>query len=183
VFAARYPDAVAALVLIDSTDVGGMAAVPALLRRTLLSLPLLETGLGRALSAVGLLRLATDNLVSPPESVSKLPAALRPEAKALFVRESTLTTFYREQVALITRASETDDISLPSDLPLVVIAPAKGRAAASVREDQARLLALSRRSRLVLARNSGHYVHLDEPGLVAAEIEALLRGRRATSSP
>jgi pimeloyl-ACP methyl ester carboxylesterase len=81
--------------------------------------------------------------------------------------------------ALITRASETDDISLRSDLPLVVIAPAKGRAAARVRADQARLLALSRRSRLVLARDSGHYVHLDQPGLVAAEIEALLRGRRA----
>jgi len=49
--------------------------------------------------------------------------------------------------------------------------------------NQTELLRLSRRSRQVVARRSGHEVSLDEPELVVAAIRDVLLATRAPSPP
>jgi pimeloyl-ACP methyl ester carboxylesterase len=73
------------------------------------------------------------------------------------------------------------------DLPVVVLSRGRAGADSTVEQEHARnqteLLQLSRRSRQVIARRSGHEVSLDEPELVVAAIRDVLASARTLSPP
>jgi len=80
-------------------------------------------------------------------------------------------------------AKQAEAVTLPKHLPLVVItaaAPQPGRNPAILRywrDQHARMAQATSNGRLVVA-NTGHYVQLEQPSLVAREIQRLLKTLR-----
>ena len=202
VFAARHPDAVAGLVLIEpavpeewanpSSDQqaliargvrlcrygasaarhGLAAVVPALARAG-------ATGLARLLVRVlsrGGLRREDEGILAP---IWKLP----PEARAVLGHMWTQPKFFDalgSQIATLTESAAEVLRAAPGDLgdlPLAVVS--------SAQSDERRLQAdaalarRSRRGRHVLAPDSGHWVPLDAPHVVAEAIVAMVAEIRA----
>ena len=84
-----------------------------------------------------------------------------------------------EELARMHEDRLTDRTTL-GDLPLVVISRTVDTTALAIERDkqQQDLAALSRRGRHVVAPKSGHNVHLEDPALVAREINSIIAGVR-----
>ncbi|MGI5285698.1 alpha/beta fold hydrolase [Nonomuraea polychroma] len=166
VFADRWPDLTAGLVLIDVTDETAVDAMN-------LSRPLLATqftGYG-LLARAGLLRLAGDALV-PAEAT----AFARAHAPVVYGGRS-MDTARAEAWSGLESAAQVRATVRPGawgDRPVAVVVPA-GQPATAV--DRARrLAALSSRGRLVVAGTAEHYVQAFEPGLVIDTIREVAGG-------
>ena len=172
------------LVLIDPTDAESLNSLPGPLRHALLSLTLLPTGIGRALGAIGGVRLTFDmGAVTTPENVSKLPPDVRDEAQAQLLRAQTLKTLYREQFAVAASVPAITRARLSADLPLILVLPGLSKSEATLRSESSSTLELSDRSRLVLSPSDGHYVQLDQPDLIVELVVGLVQQARRTRLP
>ena len=174
-FAARHAGEVIGLVLVD-------AAHPAQLTR----LPALETAIGATaaqfealapLTTFGLLALMPGNIPDPGLG----PTAL--ENYRATVATGSYFAAAADETAMLADNLRGDDLVPLGDLPLAVISrgeSAAGNGAEEIawRALQHSLLSLSTQSRQVIAAQSGHYVHLDEPELVTEVVKAMLGARR-----
>lgn len=156
-FAARHPDDVAGLVLVDSSH-------PAELPRT-------TADGGRRMNGIAEASVRA-------HAASELPyvqasAFLNSRRKAVFAQMDELQHFADS-------AAEVAATGTLGELPLVVIARDPSAAGAAAREThwralQTELAALSSHGRLRLATDSGHEVHLARPDVVIDTVRSMLR--------
>ncbi|WP_171074216.1 alpha/beta fold hydrolase [Nonomuraea basaltis] len=167
VFAGRWPDLAAGLVLIDVTDENAADALN--LSRPLLAAQFTVNGL---LARTGLLRLSGEALV-PAEAT----APARVHASVVYGGRS-MDAARAEAWSVLDSAAQVRATVRPGawgDRPVVVIVPS-GQPAIAV--DQARrLAALSTRGRLMIAATAEHYVQAAQPELVIGAIRDVVAAR------
>jgi pimeloyl-ACP methyl ester carboxylesterase len=189
-FAATHPDDVAGLVLVDAPHPREwMEPGPEKLRRIRSGARLAR--LAGALAAIGalriLFRLAPRELVAAPEGsritslLGKVPGPMRPVLRSFWVREATLFSL----ASLIENApgsAELVDAATRSlgDRPLVVLTA--GNPSPDRVRDQEEVCALSSRGRHVVAAASGHWIPLEEPGLVVDAVREVVSEVRESQS-
>ncbi len=189
-FARRYPEASAGMVLVDTPEEGVIfrPAYPAYVRK-----------LGQVLDAarlaarLGLLRLVLP-LVSRPEG------GVTPEMNRIAIgfmaRPSFVRLMHQDMASLDTARAATEragGFGSLGDRPLVVITHSKpfpGPAASledGWMDGQKQLAALSTDSELQVAYKSNHMINLEEPELVVDAIRRVVtaarEGRRLSSAP
>jgi pimeloyl-ACP methyl ester carboxylesterase len=183
-FAARHPEEVAGLVLVDVPHPRKWADPDESERRRIERGARIARG-AAVLALFGLARIlfrlaGAGRLESLPGLLAKLPASERARIRSFWVRASTL----RALASLIEEAprsavlleSETGDLG---DRPLAVLT-ASDPTPERIRDQEVE----ARRSRLswhVIAEKSGHWIPLDEPELVVEAIrEVVSKARRGS---
>lgn len=194
VYAARHPDRVAAIVLVDSLYGDGLAQMPEpVIKAQARSISILR-GM-RALARVGVFRLAVGlGLARPPEPVLAYPSAARESALALGYGASHLDIAYRErlaQSATWTQAQKAGPVpevplavvmhGVPYDwLPLGVPKAVREQAEQTWRERQLEMANSVLDSTVIVAKQSGHAIPLEGPEVVVEAVDwaiaAALRG-------
>jgi pimeloyl-ACP methyl ester carboxylesterase len=201
IFAARHPQLMAGLVLVDPAhpedwvtpapkeqariDRGVALTRQALLACRLGVAPVISAlvGAGALDAARGLVNLITRGGLRADLDWLLAPLwKLTPEARRELRRHWTRARFFEalnSQIASVPlSAGETLAASSGGygDLPLVTISSTNPDAHRATRQNA--LAALSTRGRHVVAANSGHWIPLDEPGIVVAEVRRMVDDAR-----
>ena len=190
----RRPADIAGLVFVDGLSPSEWAAPDAAGRRVARGGHILAR-IGQGLAAIGLMRLLLARLASGAYGVPratlrsfgptvtaavervvgeviKLPPERLPEVRAHWSASGSYATMARHFGALIESSRQVLAVSSLGDLPIVAIAGAHHDPAGL--ERQRELARLSSRGRVVVAPRGGHWVHLDDPELVAGVIRQLM---------
>ncbi|SRR5579875_1228976 len=177
-YASRYPQEVAGLVLVDSTPEDLYLLQPDLAHATQHE----SRQLHRLswLAPFGVIRVALA-VGSHPAAHLNYPPEIRPVLQALFSQTRFLRETARAQAALAEGMSQVraSRSALPP-LPLVVLSQRSEtdfddpEAAAIWHRLQRDLLTLSPESQQIMAEESGHYIQLDQPELVIEAIKSLV---------
>jgi pimeloyl-ACP methyl ester carboxylesterase len=112
--------------------------------------------------------------------VQKLPVNLLPAVRAHWSGSRSFATMARHFGALVSSSREAATVTSLGDLPLVVIAGAHQDGVGL--ERQRALARLSSRGELVMASHGRHWVHLDDPDLVARVVQDVVMQARARKS-
>jgi pimeloyl-ACP methyl ester carboxylesterase len=199
-FAARQPQDVCGIVLVDPVSASEFLKMPAAERRRIgggVFLSHVGSGLARLGVVRACLNLLARGSTGVPRGVSrafgaeastvltrlvgevrKLPEEAWPAVRAHWSQPKCFTAMARHLTSLERSALEIQHSEERLKIPLTVITAASQPAAA--RAEQARLAALSTEGRQIISDHAGHWVHLDEPDLVVAAIRAMVdryRGR------
>jgi pimeloyl-ACP methyl ester carboxylesterase len=183
VYAGRFGDSLAGLVLVDPSEADPSEMAAARARATPRPRPWSVSGLIDLLPPLGwdrVKRLYRGDGVLPP-AVRRLPVGFRHRV----VIASSLDQLAAEQSELDSSPTSQVQASaavLPRNVPLVVITPADSSAPgqrtssdSQVRRDRHRKLAdASALGEQVLAERSGHMVHIDRPDVVSTVIRDLV---------
>ena len=173
-FAARYPETVLGLVLVDATPAATLLERQSGIRQPLLLVPPALTGLAALTQSAGLFQWAYENNLFPPfEALDPLPAQIRPQAEALYFRTRTLAASAVEQLYLGQSARLAVNLPLPDDLPVVAFISGLEGIAGMLPEIQAEFSSLTANSQVSILPNS-HYLHLERPDLVQRAIETMV---------
>lgn len=169
IFAARHPQDVAGLVLIDSTNAEDIVTYAPLLLKIVPS----DVGLASLIQKAGGLRLfgVAPSLLS--ESFAFLPADVIPAAQALSLRAGSFWVAYREMMLMPESAREAVQAGTLGDMPVIVFATSAEEDDSFPENYLEHFRALSTHSQ-VSAVDCGHYVHLERPELVLDAIRALV---------
>jgi pimeloyl-ACP methyl ester carboxylesterase len=168
-FAARYPESVVGVILVDSTNADDFVTYPTW---ALKIFPIQEVGVPAFLQNAGLLRLAGIKPTDISEYMGLLPANTIPAAFALALRADSVWVTYHEMMLMPESAREAVQAGNLGDLPVIaLITPAEedGSFPELYRE---RFLALSSNSRVDVI-DCGHYVHWEQPELVLEAIRGV----------
>jgi len=194
-FASRYPDEVAGMVLVDADHEDEWTDAYPEEHRTGLRLATRMMGVLAALARVGIPQLLVR--LKLPEPLARLPAEARATVRTHGFRPKTLRTIHREFLGLAETAREvrTQAGSL-DDLPLVVLrrgrpgptAPGVSRQMAErleqlAEESQEKLAALSTRGVLLVAEASGHEIPIEQPQRVVEAIRRVVEEIRSNGVP
>jgi pimeloyl-ACP methyl ester carboxylesterase len=192
--ARRRPADIAGLVIVDGLPPSEWAAPDAAGRRVARGGHVLAR-IGEGLAAFGLMRLLLARLASgaygAPRAtlrsfgptvtaavervvgeVVKLPPERLPEVRAHWSASGSFATLARHFGALIESSRQALAVASLGDLPIVAIAGAHHDAAGLARQRE--LARLSSRGRIVIAARGRHWLHLDDPELVAGVIRQLM---------
>ncbi|MBY0274477.1 alpha/beta hydrolase [Candidatus Binatia bacterium] len=188
VFAARHPEEVAAIVLIDGSHEDEVSKLPS---ETLAAAgPMIRViDLCALIAPLGLYRIAGRlGWLEPFHQFSKLPPETRRAAEAAALQSGFCASVLQEILMAPRSAAQAAAARIPSDIPLVVVTSdraredpdkdGQGSAFAALARD---LASMSSDSIIVPAHGSGHYIQLDRPQLVAETVvktvEAVRRNR------
>ncbi len=180
-FQTDYPDAVAGLLLIDSSHEDHPRRLGAVDRREG-TVGILKSAARRRASITGARRLAVALGLAPGFAV-EIARTAPPEdagaARAISLSARQNRAMVRELLVLAHGWGQPGSLG---SLPLVVLtaSPRPWRGWPVWAQMQDELAALSSDSEHVMARKAGHDVHLDEPDLVVQAIRALVRRCRPT---
>ncbi len=192
-YAAKHPEDVAGLVLLDPVLPSEWCDLPQE-RQRLLSYGVMLSRRGALLARLGIVRLTLTlaergarfipKLIAKVSSgkgsgvperligeVRKLPPDLLPAIKAHWCQPKSFAAM-ASYLALLPDACEQARHWPPLSVPLTIISA--GNATAAQIEEWDRLAAASPAGRHIRARTAGHWVHLDEPGLVLTAIRQTL---------
>jgi pimeloyl-ACP methyl ester carboxylesterase len=186
-FAARHPERVAGLVLVDSSHPEQLERLPEENRRELKAYARV-LGLARLLAPFGLVRLAAHlGLIRALDMYDVLQPALRAQARAI--------TFWSDMGMLQSELGSVPDSlrqvrsasTTLGDTPLFVLtAGAEDNrlfqlegAREAWMEMQRELAALSTNSKHIIAERSSHYIHVDQPELVVDAIRWVVEQARS----
>ena len=170
-FASRFPERIAGLVLIDATHEAQFERFEAAQISTL--------------APANNRRFVIANHYQIPAG---LPAAVKPIAQALALGPSAIDALYDELRNMRLSAHQVSLLSTLPNVPLIVLAH-DGRAIAH--SERARRMAeiwldlqqdLASRTpqgQFVVTANSGHYIHLDQPNIVIDAIRKVVETSRA----
>ncbi len=178
VYADRYPADVAALVLLDPTPVELMARLTPEARQAQLP-PAALFRLLQVLAPVGLPRLLA---LGTPYPWERLSPELTRQLKAIGFRSPAFTAVYEESRAFEASIMHAAARPLPTDLPLLVLV--RGRVMGPAEQDaagkaaQAELVGRSTNGALVVADDSGHFIHLERPDLVIGAVRRAVEAVR-----
>ncbi len=169
------PEEVVGMVLIETWGPKLLSPMPKDIEQ---SLPMLQTM--HLLAPLGVIRLL-DHIVPLSDTLQTghLPVEMQPVYRATYSDGEMWATMNAEYGAMNTSAAQTKDLGNLKDLPLVVIR-AETREVNDYPPDAAwdanlqNLAALSTRGKFIVAENSGHFVQLDQPGLVIETIEDII---------
>ena len=168
VFASDHPERAAGLVLVDASHEADTHEVPSMAR----FVPLLAT--------VGVLRLFG---VSFGGRVESLPPSVQRYALATRFRAAGYQAAADEIIHIPESVSEVRSSRRKLTIPVVVVTGARG-ADENWRQLQLDLTSLSERGCLMIARQSGHVISVDQPEVVVDAIRAIVdmaRGRNDVS--
>jgi len=167
VFASDYPQRAAGLVLVDGSHEDDVLDVPAMAR----FVPVLST--------FGVLRLLG---VSFGEPIDSLAPSVRPFAKATRFRTAGYNAAADEILHVRESAEEVRRSRRTLSIPILVVTGARGgdEKWRRLQQDQA---SLSERGCLIVARESGHVVAIDEPEIVVEAIRAVVETARGHDVP
>jgi pimeloyl-ACP methyl ester carboxylesterase len=185
-YAARHPDEVAGIVLVDVPHPRKWTRLDDAERKRI------EGGVraarrGAFLARFGLVRLlfrllAARRIESLPGLLSKLPDAHRAAIRGFWVRPSTLRALASliEETPRSAVLVESASLDLGNRPLAVLTASSPSRERARDQEEETRK---SRRSRHIVAERSGHWIPLEEPELVVEAIrEVTAEARRLLAS-
>lgn len=166
-FAAAYPHDVIGIVLVDPTD-------PEAIRAAGYPWPaIVQSRIQGILGELGVVRLFGRTLV--PSAVGASPPSEVLDAVPIVYGPQSQATAVAELDASVTSADEVlaaDATGYLANLPLVVISSADDSNPARAANE--RLAHLSLQGRHLVATKGGHYVHYDDPQLVADAIRDLV---------
>jgi pimeloyl-ACP methyl ester carboxylesterase len=193
-YAARHPDQVGGLVLVDPPTewIEGAPERARLLRRAIQA-----SAIGAFLARVGVVRaslaLLTGGLPGVPRTmvkalgprasgtlerlvgeVRKLPPELYPVVKELWCQPKCFRSMAEHLAVLEREGSIIGVASPPPDVPVVVISG--GHQPASEIDAHRRLAAASPRGRHLVAAKSGHWILFDEPEIIVDAVRGLIGG-------
>lgn len=169
IFAARHPQEVAGLLLIDSTNAEDILTYSPVL----LGLVPMEVYAGSLLQKAGLLRLTGLDSQVLSEAFLYLPAEVHPPARALYLTAGSLWITAVEMSGMVASAREAVAAGPLGDIPLIAYVTPAEEDGSLPDQYLERFQALSTRSQ-VEKIDCGHYVHLERPELVLAAIKRLL---------
>jgi pimeloyl-ACP methyl ester carboxylesterase len=201
-YASRYPQNVAGLVLIDPALLLEWAQ-PNTKRTQMLQRGVRLSRRGATLCRAGVVRLALSlaaggsrwlpGAISRASSgrgssvinrmigeVRKMPSEYWPAIQSHWSRPECFESMAQHLEALPAMAKEVASTRTPGDLPVVVISGAHSDPAAL--EEHRGIARLSPRGKHVIAAAGGHWVHLDEPETVLREIREMIDHVRAGSA-
>ena len=181
VYAHRYPDELAGLVLVDAAHEGQRERVP---RRPLVARLIDEVRWRRMYlyplgARLGLMRL----LKRPNGIIDALPQEVQPIATSVGLRSRAYDWIVTEAAAIKESEEQARHAGSLGALPLVVVSahvrsapPGLSIAQADHlwQEMQEELATLSTQSTRIVAEGSGHVIHLDQPDLVVEAIRSLV---------
>ena len=133
--------------------VGGSRALPKLLSR-------LSSGKGHSVS---------ERLVG---EVRKLPQELWPAVRSHWCKPEAFESMARHLESLPSTAAAVGNVRPLGSIPVTVISG--GHLTSQGHAEHAAIAASSTRGRHIVVRESGHWIHLDAPHLVADEIRAII---------
>jgi len=186
-FAQLWPGEVAGLVLVDPARPEEWSPLSAVQRHRL-AVAVRLSRRGAVLARIGLVRLAVRLFLSGsrrlPQAIGrftsgrgapvinriagelgKLPRELWPTIAAQWSNPKSFLGMAAHLEALPASAAEMQDASLPPEIPVTVLTA--GRDAPVPGES---IFSIAPHARHIIAAESGHWIHLDQPDLVVAEI-------------
>ncbi|MFN8384688.1 MAG: alpha/beta hydrolase [Anaerolineales bacterium] len=172
-----YPDEIVGMMLIETWSPQLFSPAPDVIMQ---SIPLANTL--NKLAPLGQIRLWGELGVLPVESIFQtqlIPTELQPAYKAAYYDGKLWNAMSEEYSAMNESGVQTQNLASLGDLPLVVIKagihPADDYPPADVWDaTQTSLAQLSSRGQLIIAENSGHFVQLEQPALVADMIQQVI---------
>jgi pimeloyl-ACP methyl ester carboxylesterase len=191
-YAARHPDQVAGMVLVDPP----MEWIEGARDRTrLIKRARQASAIGSALARIGVVRAclallagghpgaprafvkllgrrASGTLERLVGEVRKLPPELYPAVRAHWSERKCFDAMAGYLRVLDDEATTLAAIAPPPDIPVTVISG--GHQPSSEVAAHQRLAAASREGRHMMATNSGHWVNFDEPGIIVDAVRALV---------
>ena len=167
VFASDHPERAGGLVLVDASHEADAHEVPPMAR----FVPVLST--------LGVLRLLG---VSFGERVESLPPSVQRYAKATSFRSAGYQAAADEIIHIEESVSEVRSSRRQLTIPVVVVTGARG-ADENWRKLQHDLTSLSERGCLMIARQSGHVVQVDQPEVVVDAIRGVVETARGHDVP
>jgi len=156
IFAHNYPTEVVGVVLIDSMSPRQMTQPHVEMEPQTLSQPS-RLSLPSLLAHIGLVRLLGDQLIT-----QNLPQEVQPAYTAFSVTPKSVQAWMDEGTSLQESLAQADKIKSFGDVPLIVVTGVLDQQT-GWETMQAELLQLSSNSRQVIAENSGHNIHIDQP--------------------
>jgi len=176
-FACKYPDEVAAIVLVDATHEDISARFPPEFKHLQASaIRLLR--FGRVTAPFGLPRL-----LRRPMAAANLSPGIQPIANALGYRTAAYRTILAEATAFEESAAQVRRAGALPSVPVVVLTAGiqqhppgvpRDRMDEAWRSMQQDLVALSPMGRQIVVDTSGHFIHLDEPETVIRAIREIV---------
>jgi pimeloyl-ACP methyl ester carboxylesterase len=176
-YTSTYPEEVAGLVLVECQNGAVFERMPSF--RRFIQDQVKTLAVQRLLAPFGLVRLYIEGGAFN-ESLTHYPPADQPIVKAQLEQTRFLTTAYDEERVMEESAHQTQAAQRSYDsLPLVVItrgiyAPNDDRV--GWEQVQNELARLSTNSVHLVAKDSGHAVMLDQPEMVIAAIQSVVKG-------
>ncbi len=167
VFASDHPERAAGLVLVDASHEADAHEVPSMAR----FVPVLST--------LGVLRLLG---VSFGERVESLPPSVQRYGKATSFRSAGYQAAADEIIHIEESVSEVRSSRRQLTIPVVVVTGERG-ADENWRKLQHDLTSLSERGCLMIARQSGHVVQVDQPEVVVDAIRGVVETARGHDVP
>lgn len=167
-FAARYPDEVAGVVLVDSSHGDQLATVA--------GIPSFVPYLFKAAAPVGIARL-----VNAMEDFPNLSREAKAERAGLYSHTQTVFAIANEMAAVSESLAQLRSSPMQlGDKPLIVLSRglsdgASPQTEAAWRSLQNELVMCSSNGKHVIAEKSGHYIHFSEPDVVINAIRDVVR--------
>ncbi len=171
-FAHEYPESLKALVLVDSSAADQFARLPGL--QTQVESLMAQFIWLQRVSSLGLMAMWPDNIPDRGFSGEALQ-----QYRALLASRSYFSAAIEEDKLFEQSLREGLKVLNHIDVPLVVLSRGRpdgldAEAFASWQSMQRELLNLSPVSKQVIAEQSGHFIHMEQPELVIEEIKLLL---------
>lgn len=201
-FAAKNPRQVAGLVLVDSPDTSEWIPLQPEERRRLQGGALFSrTGAG--LAALGVVRFCLARLTTGSTGlpvmvtrsfgrsalivvgrlvgeVQKLPVELWPQVQAHWCQPKSFRSMASHLENLPESAAQVEAAGAMGEIPLLVLTASKPRPERFAAQEA--VARMSTRGKHVVAKTSGHWIHLDEPGLVVDAIREVCRAAHGDHS-
>ena len=181
-FASQYPDEVAGLVLVDPTPAAYMAQLTPEERQAagppMALLRMMQVG-----HPFGLTRLLVSGGWTGGMPLERAAPEIQGAVKAVIFKPGFASAVYAEAAASETNVEQVVAAQpFRADIPLIVLV--RGLAVLSPDEDEAHraagaaLVQRSANGRLVVAENSGHYIHWERPDLVIEAVRQVVEAAR-----
>jgi pimeloyl-ACP methyl ester carboxylesterase len=173
----NYPDEVSGLVLVESWSPELFSPTPAVIQQSIS----INESLGK-MAPFGLLRFLRRTGILPLDDLLKadlLPEDVRPALQSEMVSQGMWATMSQEYRAMDESAKQLQVLDSLGDLPLVVIKAGQREPNDYPPDEvwdqtQEQLSKLSTNGRLVVAKDSGHFVQLEAPEVVVQAIRDLV---------
>jgi pimeloyl-ACP methyl ester carboxylesterase len=193
-FAVKYPDSVSGLVLVDPLSPSEWLNIPPA-RARMLRLGVRLSQRGAVLAHIGVVRASLALLMAGGRIVPKLVARVSggsgesvisrlvgevrkmppetwPMVRAHWCQAKSFQGLSAYLISLPASAAEAAAMEEPISIPITVLSASNSTPQQKAERDH--LTSRSPRGRHILARKSGHWIHLDEPDLVVEAIREMV---------
>lgn len=192
-FAYQHPEEVAGMVLVDVTHEKIYERIPTELVKLNERFDWLAIHVLPVMARIGLLRflIKLDALPFASGALNKLPTPMKPLARAIYAKTQFWKTLGQESATFsigIKQLNQARNTKLFPEIPLIVLSAGKPDLGGTeemlkiVQELHTDIANESPQGVQIVARESGHLIHLDEPELVIDAIRQVVEKVRCNSA-